>query len=163
MGHGTLSIAFNRRTGGPPPIARFTVTELGQRTFKFDASASTGSTVKYEWNFGDGGTETTFGPVVEPQYKFPGRDIAKLRVIDAFAGADCRGSNSAEAEHELGVSVVRIVSRCPEGGRAASATRSSRVGGQRPSCRSKRRCGGGVATARLRPTSGLESSMTRST
>lgn len=76
----------------------------------FDAGASRdpdGTVASYTWEFGDGETETTLGPVIEHVYARPGAYTATLRVADAagcsatllFTGqtVSCNGSAAAVA------------------------------------------------------------------
>ncbi len=61
--------------------ATFTVADLGHRTFRFDASKSKGTITGYRWDFDDGETKETAGPIVEHTFRLPGKYKVKLRVV----------------------------------------------------------------------------------
>lgn len=69
------------------PIAAFSITPAGNALSKtFDASASispVGSIVSYQWDFGDGQTQTTSSPIVTHSYASGGSFQAKLTVINS--------------------------------------------------------------------------------
>jgi PKD repeat protein len=65
--------------------AAFTVTPTGpqdNQTVLFDASASTGSIVDYQWTFGDGGRAS--GRLAQHIFSAPGTFIVTLTVFDQF-------------------------------------------------------------------------------
>ena len=67
------------------PVASFVVTDLGDETFRFDASAShdpDGVIVSYLWEFGDGALETTESSVIEHEYRVSGTHSVRLVVVD---------------------------------------------------------------------------------
>ena len=74
------------------PTAAFTVATPNPRSAQpvtFDASASTdregafgGGIVQYQWNFGDGTTETTTTPTVQHTYPKDGTVVVQLVVVD---------------------------------------------------------------------------------
>ncbi|HET7446218.1 MAG TPA: PKD domain-containing protein [Solirubrobacterales bacterium] len=69
------------------PVASFAATAGPPHgPTSFDASASTDTTskiVSYEWNFGDGTTQTTATPTTTHNYKDPGVYTASLSLVDA--------------------------------------------------------------------------------
>ena len=65
-------------------VPAFTVTPnspTDNQTVLFDATASRGSIVEYQWNFGDGGRGS--GRTASHQYDTPGTYIATLTLVDA--------------------------------------------------------------------------------
>jgi hypothetical protein len=79
------------------PTAAFTVATPNPRSAQpvaFDASASTdregaigGGIVQYQWNFGDGTTETTTTPTVQHTYPKDGTVVVQLVVVDRQGAA----------------------------------------------------------------------------
>lgn len=93
------------------PVASFSVQPgAGHRLTRFDASASRdpdGRIARYDWDFGDGTSQQTAGPIVHHVYRAAGRHRARLTVTDnegcstslVFTGqlASCVGSDAAAA------------------------------------------------------------------
>ncbi len=78
-----LAVALSGCVGGGGPLsADFTATTDDDKTFTFDASASSGSVDKYLWDFGDGNTSE--GKVVEHTYEYvDGEYDVTLTVVDS--------------------------------------------------------------------------------
>ena len=73
------------------PVAKFTITPTqGDNTtvFTFDASTSTGTILKYRWNFGDGNFDQ--GKVVTHQYKSGGQYDVRLKVVSDTKDKDTK-------------------------------------------------------------------------
>ncbi len=102
-----------------PPAASFAVggAPLVGSPLAFNGSTSTdpdGSTVRYDWSFGDGQSALDAGPLVSHAYKAPGTYLATLKVTDAegcsigfvFTGqtAYCNGSAVAVKTQAVTVS-----------------------------------------------------------
>jgi YVTN family beta-propeller protein len=103
------------------PTATFTANSatIGQPT-SFDASASSASpgqsVTGYDWDFGDGTTQTSAGPTATHAYATPGNYTATLTVTDdagcstaktkTFTGQtmSCNGSPVAQVTHQVTVS-----------------------------------------------------------
>ena len=93
---GTLTVTDNRGgvasttkslaiVGPDVPLATFTPTTItvasgGQVTF-IGAAARVGATVEYEWNFGDGNTETTYTQVIRHTFTHPGGLANVVRTV----------------------------------------------------------------------------------
>jgi PKD repeat protein len=89
---GATSTAVSQvvKVAADKPTARFSAnpaSTLIAKTVKFDATASSDSDgdaiVSYRWDFGDGGTQTTSGPITSHMYGVAGTYTATLTVIDS--------------------------------------------------------------------------------
>jgi len=78
----------------PRPVARFNWNVIGEwqkfQTIRFDASYShpQGELIQWEWNFGDGKSQTTIHPYISHDYDLPGRYYVTLKVIDMRGWTD---------------------------------------------------------------------------
>ncbi len=85
--------------GAGLPVASFVVTDLGDATFRFDASASydpDGVIVSYLWEFGDGAIDTTSSSVIDHEYRVSGTHPVRLVVVDD-------DGNAAQALAEIAI------------------------------------------------------------
>ena len=146
------------------PDAAFTLTpqepEAGEAA-RFDASATTDpdgdAIAAYHWDFGDGTTETTAGPVIDHAFAAAGDYDVSLTADDA------RGLSSAPATMTVGVAAARRAARAAASrrkapsaitgpfklelqGRLLSSGVVSRRGG---ALRARNALGGGAAVASL--------------
>jgi PKD repeat protein len=113
MTTGFAPLAFNERQPATAPVARFTATDQGKRTFRFDASTSTDTIVEYRWKFGDGEELVTADPVVDHVYRSPGPKTVSLQVVDAANNPSAEMSKVIEVPGIL-VNAIGDGARAPD-------------------------------------------------
>ena len=125
-----------------PPVASFTApaTVTAGRPAKLEASGSSapvGDIVGYEWEFGDGHTQTTGTPTIDHTYAAAGEHVVTLTVKDS-------SGDSAQVQRTINVEPSSSANGSPHGGTTATTGGHTR----NPKCVAPKLHGDKLAQAR---------------